>query len=69
MIPPQKARARKPLAIMAILACTGSHALFKAGGSGIISRDENVAMSMRIVTTGLTNEPKFLTLYLQWKER
>ncbi len=29
-------------AIIAMLACTGSHALFRAGGSGIISRDENV---------------------------
>jgi hypothetical protein len=24
---------------------------------------------MRIVMRGLTKEPKFLTLYLQWKER
>jgi hypothetical protein len=50
---------------MAMEACTGSQRLFNTGGRGVISREENVAMSMRIVMSGLTNVPKFLTLYLQ----
>ena len=43
-MPPQKARARKPLAKIAMLACTGNQALCRAGGSGKISREEKVAM-------------------------
>ena len=69
MTPPQKARAIKPLAMMAMLACTGSQLLLNAGGKGAISWEEKAAISISRETSGATKTPKFFTRYRHQKDK